>query len=563
MRTFFSKKHSYNKHTYQTKGDASLGARAGTMVFRFQMKIRAWLLVLVALSVGPPAAFCAYTIVELGASQQRQEAAELEQRVAAAAAAVEQRLNVSLAYLTGLAQSDAARRHDLPALYDHAKRLLPANPDVLAITLISPDAAQVFNTLKPFGAVNPATGAPDAARRVFETGRPGVSGAFTGSVSTMKVIAVGVPLFLDGKPAYCLRMVLKTDVFNGLLLGQRLSPHVVGTIFDMEGVIVARTRTPENNVGLPAPVALPAALKSGLRGAFPALTRENQPVQAAVAAVAGWDWAVAISVPTTVVDAAVRDALQRFGVVAAFFLVVGAATAFWLAGLLARQVSAVGAAGAALRRGESPVAVATGVHELDELGRALDVVDEREQQRNLALLTAVAAHQQVKDELSQALCDGLTGLPTRAPFLEHAAEMRRHAQMRGNQRPALLFVDLDGFKQVNDTLGHAQGDAVLTRTAEILRHAVRDSDIAARLGGDEFVLCIAAPAESVAAVAAAVAERVVRQVAEIGDGVGCSVGVAIWTDDCADLSELMTRADAAMYRAKRLGKNRAAFYSDQ
>jgi diguanylate cyclase (GGDEF)-like protein len=287
------------------------------MFFRFQMKIRAWLLVLVALSVGPPAAFCAYTIVELGASQQRQEAAELEQRVAAAAAAVEQRLNVSLAYLTGLAQSDAARRHDLPALYDHAKRLLPANPDVLAITLISPDGAQVFNTLKPFGAV------------------------------------------------------------------------------------------------------------------------------------------------------------------AAFFLVIGTATAFWLA-----------------------------------------------------------------------------GLPTRAPFPEHAAEMRRQAQMRGDQRPALLFVDLDGFKHINDTLGHAEGDAVLTRTAEILRHAVRDSDIATRLGGDEFVLCIAAPTESVAA---AVAERVVRQVAEIGDGVGCSVGVAIWTDVCADLPELMARADAAMYRAKRLGKNRAAF----
>ncbi|MDR3045499.1 MAG: GGDEF domain-containing protein [Desulfovibrio sp.] len=141
---------------------------------------------------------------------------------------------------------------------------------------------------------------------------------------------------------------------------------------------------------------------------------------------------------------------------------------------------------------------------------------------------------QVGDELAaarereeMALRDSLTGLAGRALFLRHARRLLETSRHDTALRLAVMFIDLDGFKQLNDRYGHAEGDTVLRRTARVLEGAVRSSDVVGRLGGDEFVLCLALQADTACEVARGVAARVVSGVAQIGFGVGCSVGIAL------------------------------------
>jgi len=128
-----------------------------------------------------------------------------------------------------------------------------------------------------------------------------------------------------------------------------------------------------------------------------------------------------------------------------------------------------------------------------------------------------------------------------------------------------LFIDLDGFKAINDTLGHNAGDEVLIETARRLQLACRESDTAAHLGGDEFALILEGLADP--ADATVVAERVVASIAtpypgtkENSPNLSASVGIA-WSTPHEESEALIRRADAAMYRAKRMGKNRARAWS--
>ena len=157
----------------------------------------------------------------------------------------------------------------------------------------------------------------------------------------------------------------------------------------------------------------------------------------------------------------------------------------------------------------------------------------------------------------QAKTDQLTGLPGRALFIEAATALRMQSAKR-NLAIAMLFIDLDGFKSINDRFGHDHGDAVLVQTAHVIRASVRGTDVAGRLGGDEFVVCVSAAPKSVEEIATLVAERIVRNVREIGDGVGCSIGIALGdaNTDALEIEIAIRQADEAMYESKKHGKNR-------
>ncbi|AEK63239.1 GGDEF domain-containing protein [Collimonas fungivorans] len=161
--------------------------------------------------------------------------------------------------------------------------------------------------------------------------------------------------------------------------------------------------------------------------------------------------------------------------------------------------------------------------------------------------------------MDQVRLDDLTGLPSRSLFLE-LAETLRSRDLPGRHAVALLFIDLDGFKRINDDLGHDRGDAVLIEVAAALRSVLRDSDIAGRVGGDEFVVCLVAPAAVIKATATAVAGRIVSRVAAIGDGIGCSIGIALCQAENMEWDSAMRQADEAMYQAKRQGKSRFTVY---
>jgi diguanylate cyclase (GGDEF)-like protein/PAS domain S-box-containing protein len=160
--------------------------------------------------------------------------------------------------------------------------------------------------------------------------------------------------------------------------------------------------------------------------------------------------------------------------------------------------------------------------------------------------------------------DTLTGLPNRAMFQERAREAVAHAR-RHDKTAAVLFMDLDNFKQINDGLGHDVGDGLLKVIASRLRACVRGDDFVARIGGDEFCVLlqdIGDPRE-----AAAVAQKLVHELRKeyrIGEHKvhsGASIGIACVPQDGHDVATLLRLADAAMYRAKEAGRNGYQFFS--
>jgi diguanylate cyclase (GGDEF)-like protein len=163
----------------------------------------------------------------------------------------------------------------------------------------------------------------------------------------------------------------------------------------------------------------------------------------------------------------------------------------------------------------------------------------------------------------QAYHDQLTGLPNRPHLLDRAARAVEIAQGTGT-RFALLLLDLNGFKQVNDTAGHQAGDILLERVGQRLLGAVRDDDMVARLGGDEFAILLTRDPDDDAAeqVAARICDRLEQPFRIDGEQVliGGSVGIAMFPDDAGDYEALIRVADAAMYDAKRETKQLGGGY---
>ncbi len=184
----------------------------------------------------------------------------------------------------------------------------------------------------------------------------------------------------------------------------------------------------------------------------------------------------------------------------------------------------------------------------------------------VVLMSDVSTIKQSREELEYvATHDMLTGLPNRRLFLDRLAVAMARAR-RAGKPCALLFVDLDGFKAVNDTLGHQTGDALLKAVALRLERAVSASDALARIGGDEFtVICEGLDST---ADASAVAEEVLAALARPFQVMGhdmeisASIGIALFPDDASEVDELLRHADAAMYAAKRSGRACFRFFTE-
>ena len=205
----------------------------------------------------------------------------------------------------------------------------------------------------------------------------------------------------------------------------------------------------------------------------------------------------------------------------------------------------------------------------------LEVRCERARERELDWVTALAdvasllalflKRQRAEADLQRfARYDSLTGLPNRSFFLD---TLERTLSRAGRQRTrsALVFLDLDGFKAVNDGLGHAAGDIVLQTMAERLRAGTRSSDLVARIGGDEFTVLVQnlARADDAALVARGLLDRLARPCRTDNHDVtlSASAGISVYPEDGTDADTLLRNADLAMYRAKQEGKNTYRFFT--
>jgi len=179
--------------------------------------------------------------------------------------------------------------------------------------------------------------------------------------------------------------------------------------------------------------------------------------------------------------------------------------------------------------------------------------------QSVELAEELAEQKQRSDYL--ATHDMLTGLPNRLAFQE---ELKRRVEFAGSSGStiALLFVDLDRFKEINDTLGHEAGDVLLQQVAGMFGTAMRQEDFAARLGGDEFAVIVEIPPEEAREVAFSVAERVRQQLqltVPAGDkelAIGATIGIALYPQDADSVACVLHAADEVMYVGKRRGRNR-------
>lgn len=190
----------------------------------------------------------------------------------------------------------------------------------------------------------------------------------------------------------------------------------------------------------------------------------------------------------------------------------------------------------------------------------------KESQQLIALIRDVTDRKRNEDFIQhQAFYDSLTGLPNRYLALERIKHSFESSK-RTKSRAAVIFVDLDDFKLINDTLGHDVGDEILIETSSRLKAMLRESDTIARLGGDEFVLLLeeVASNEDIAHLMAGLLNCISRPFFHDNREllISVSLGAALFPDDGSDPQTLLRKADMAMYQAKAIGKNHFVFFTE-
>ncbi|MCB9555327.1 MAG: diguanylate cyclase response regulator [Deltaproteobacteria bacterium] len=180
-----------------------------------------------------------------------------------------------------------------------------------------------------------------------------------------------------------------------------------------------------------------------------------------------------------------------------------------------------------------------------------------------AIRYAYRSQRRTQELQSLASSDTLTGLLNQAGFRQQAS-LALARSIRNKTSGALLFIDLDGFKPINDTVGHQAGDEVLRVVAQRLRETVRHTDVIGRVGGDEFAVVLERVdgQDNVRAIADKVLESICQPIEAMGQvvRVGASIGASMFPRDGMDVERLIQRADTAMYHCKQTGGRQCAFY---
>ncbi|HVP09262.1 MAG TPA: sensor domain-containing diguanylate cyclase [Burkholderiales bacterium] len=437
-----------------------------------------------------------------------------------------------------LGTSPHLANEDFKEFHAQAREVVGAH---IGMNVVLSDATgqQLLNTLRPYGAELPPHGNINQLNEVFRAGRVVISDLYVGGVLRQPLMSVDVPIYREGRIVYDLSIGDLPRRFLALLNEQRLPPEWIGAVFDTRGTVVARTQEHERFVGAQGAPALVARMREVQEGAVETVTLEGIPVVSVFSRSTATGWTVALGIPRRNLAAQALLAVQVAAGAAVVMLALGLALAWRLGGRIAHSIHSLQAPASRIGLREPIELPPLGLREADEVGEALV---------RASRLIAHAEH--------RAQHDALTGLANRDLFLEHA---KKHVELcRREATPlSMLFIDLDGFKAINDRHGHDVGDRLLCAVAERLTGAVRGSDVAARLGGDEFALLLVhADRDAAETVAAKLVESLSApySVPPHAMEISASIGVADFPGAGATAEEVMKRADEAMYRAKQSGK---------
>ncbi|KYG60116.1 diguanylate cyclase domain-containing protein [Planococcus maritimus] len=319
---------------------------------------------------------------------------------------------------------------------------------------------------------------------------------------------------------------------------------------------------PEEFLGKPLPIES-ASLSSGKTGW---VLEEWPNGESYLTGFAGgrtnWDypelrWTVLVRQPEEAAFAAARD-LSRIIMWSGLASAILFALAGWfVAGRISRPLKEISRKAKAFRKGEQlELPKNTGVREIEDLSYSLESL----------IKTLGTAESDLVRMQDLAQRDPLTGLPNRIALEEAADRMMKRA--RTDKEPlAFFYLDLDGFKKANDTLGHLAGDHVLQKVAERLMAELPEGAFIARIGGDEFVLLF--PCDGLGELPTKqLAQRLIDRLSKpitVDAGqvqLGCSIGIAIYPDNAENLYTLLSYADAALYVSKENGRSQTTFYRD-
>ncbi|HSV53399.1 MAG TPA: sensor domain-containing diguanylate cyclase [Burkholderiaceae bacterium] len=502
--------------------------------------IRATLAVLVIACVLPIALVAALLVVNYYEREQRQLSKNTLSQAHSIVSAVDREIAATQSALLALSTSHRLATGDLAGFHRRAVDAL-ANVRADSILVMDRTGQILLSTRLPYGDPLPKVADPSLLRRILETGKPGVSDLFMGPIANRRIYTIGVPVKLENSIAYSLNATFTSQQLMALLQAHGLPATWRVVITDSTGSIVARSHEIEKYLGKPVSPDLLARMRVSNEGSFESVTLDDVPVLTAFSKSPVSHWGAAVGIPKTELTAGLHQTLFRLVLATVGALGIGLWLAWLIGGRVARSITAL-------------------THPAIELasGARLEIPPLHFKEANAmrqALLQASASFRQSQYDAHH---DGLTGLPNRTLF-HHSITQQLALCQRNKAELCILFIDLDGFKAVNDTFGHAAGDQLLREVSKRIAGACRGSDISSRLGGDEFAVALIHSDLEHSRVFATRLVELISQPYVLGEfqaEVSASIGVTHFPSTATDVDTLLRKADHAMYRAKSAGKRR-------
>lgn len=441
--------------------------------------------------------------------------------------------------LSALATSPHLSAGDIGQFYIQARELLGMNI-VDSISLDGFDGKHYFNTLHPLGSQNGRLELQKVQNNIMITGMATVTGILQEKGSGQHVILISIPVIEDGRLAYSLTATVYWERVVRVLYQQNLPPNWFSAIIDGSGRFIGRTLNSKNMVGKPTVQLVRERIQNAPEGVFEGVSTEKKHILTVYTRSYLSGWTVLIGIPMQELTVILIKRISTLMLVVICLTLASIFLAWKISKRIADSIHGLTAPALALGAGNLVTIPPLYLKEAEDVGAAL---------LSASKMLASAQH--------DASHDGLTGLSNRGMFSQ-LLEQQLAVSQRYQHTFCVLYLDLDGFKAVNDDFGHVAGDKLLIEVAQRLRMGIRSSDVAARLGGDEFaVILLEATEVEAERVGTALVERISMpyHIEGVDMHVSASVGIAecrLEEDDT--IQDLLRRADAAMYEAKRKGK---------
>ena len=509
------------------------------------LSVRDSLALLVLGCILPISAVAAYLVYDYYEREHLRLTVDASSRTRALRAAVDHEFRSIEASLLALATSTHLAAGDFEGFRDRLGNALK-NINADAIMLTDETGRLVMSTRETLGAPGALENVSLPIEKVIATGKPAVSELFEAPAMGGLRFAVGVPITRGGYLVGTLDATVRPDQLMHLIAEQQLPASWRVLILDGANIIVARKPHVARFIGARATPQMQHLLATRDEDSLVERSLDGVEVRIVYSRSPSTRWTAQVGIPLDELGAEMRNWMTRLIAACLIALLLGLSLAWFIGGRIARSIGALAEPARQLGLGGPIEIPQLHFQEAVALGSAL--IDAR-------VTLDRARH--------DAHHDPLTGLANRV--LMNLMINQQIAMCRRYQRElSVLFIDLDEFKRVNDTHGHALGDQLLREVSARLQASIRSADMAARLGGDEFAICLL---DTGLPGASNTAQKLIGILSQpfapsgFEIHISASIGVAVYPATSDDADSLLNAADRAMYRAKSEGKSQVCVAS--